>query len=159
LTGTHSIPDALIILMSFVALVSTPSQRNQLMELQHRIGQQRIQHIIDSYILMGEEAKAFEGYLGELLSQYPHGLIELALVETLVKSWLTIPMVKGVPFLKTAHNRLKAWQQDQWQHITAGLSLTPSQFSQITGLDAQLAFGAIAHLDGLSTQQATAESA
>ena len=72
------------------------------MDLQHRIGQQRIQHIIDSYILMGEEASAFESYLGELLSQYPHGLIELALVETLVKSWLTIPMVKGVPFLTTA---------------------------------------------------------
>lgn len=124
------------------------------MELQHRIGQQRIQHIIDSYILMGEDATAFEGYLSELLSQYPHGLIELALVETLVKSWLIIPMVKGVPFLTTAHNRLKAWQQEQ--HIIHGLNLTPNQFSQITGLDAQVAFDAIARFSTLPTQQATA---
>ena len=63
------------------------------MDLQHRIGQQRIQHIIDSYILMGEEASAFESYLGELLSQNPHGLIELAQVGTLVKILLTSPIV------------------------------------------------------------------
>ena len=129
------------------------------MDLQHRIGQQRIQHIIDSYILMGEEASAFVSYQGELLIQYPQGLIELALVVTLVNSWLTIPMVKGVPFLTTAHERLKAWQQNQWQHITHSLNLTPAQFSQITGLDAQMAFDAIAYVSTLPTQPATAESA
>ncbi|MEL6602625.1 MAG: hypothetical protein AAFP20_05295 [Cyanobacteria bacterium J06614_10] len=109
------------------------------MEIQQRINQQRVRHIIDSYILMGNEAEAFEAYLGDLLNQYPTGLVELALVETLVKSWLTIPMSKGVPFLDAAHAKLKQWQQQ----ATATVSLTPSQFSQITGLDAHTAFAAL----------------
>jgi len=151
-------PDALVTLASVFTLKN--------MELQNRIGQQRIQHIIDSYILMGEEVSAFESYLSDLLGQYPHGLIELALVETLVRNWLTIPMVKGVPFLANAHERLQAWQQDQWQQLTGSLKLTPNQFSQITGLDAQIAWdaialqtgSAIARLTALPVSQATAES-
>ncbi|MEO1623190.1 MAG: hypothetical protein AAFU53_19430 [Cyanobacteria bacterium J06632_3] len=102
------------------------------------ISQQRVQYIVDSYILAGSEADAFNAYLSELFIQYPHGLIELALVETLVKNWLTIPMQKGVPFLKSAHDKLKALQQ-----TTSSISVTPNQFLQITGLDPQVAFSAL----------------
>jgi len=86
-----------------------PGQETQ-QDLQQRISHQRVQHIVDSYLLAGDEPGAFETYLHDLLSQYPHGLIELALVTTLVKKWLTIPMQKGVPFLATAHEQLKQWQ-------------------------------------------------
>ncbi|PZO51453.1 MAG: hypothetical protein DCF15_14815, partial [Phormidesmis priestleyi] len=61
------------------------------MKIQQRINHQRLKHIIDSYRLMGDEADEFNAYVKELLSQYPHGLIEIALVETLAKSWLSIP--------------------------------------------------------------------
>ena len=128
------------------------------MEFQHRVNQQRIQHIIDSYTLKGDEVAAFEKHLAELLAQYPHGLVELALVETLVKGWLTIPMERGVAFLTKAHNWLKQWQQAQSEQQSYSLSLTPSQFSQITGLDAQFAFDAIDQATNLPTQ-AAAESA
>ncbi|MEL6351646.1 MAG: hypothetical protein AAFR58_07770 [Cyanobacteria bacterium J06627_28] len=120
------------------------------MDIQQRIQTQRIQHIIDSYLLQGNyesgsngaddglgatDIRSFETYLDELLTQYPHGLIELALVETLIKSWLNFPMEKGVPFLSAAHHRLKAWTEN-----TFTLTFTPSQFTQITGLDARSAF-------------------
>lgn len=105
------------------------------MEIQHRLNQQRVKHIVDSYLLAGEDALLFESYLADLMHQYPPGLLELALVETLIHNWLKIPMEKGVPFLVTAHNRLKQWQQSGKQP-----TVTPSQFSQITGLDPQLAF-------------------
>ncbi|MEL6552602.1 MAG: hypothetical protein AAFQ63_03950 [Cyanobacteria bacterium J06621_11] len=122
------------------------------MELQQHISHQRIRHIIDSYLLTGDEAIAFNRYLSSLLHQYPHGLLELALVETLIKSWLTIPMVKGVPFLSTTHQKLKQWQQDTWPQDTYPLSLTPAQFSQITGLDAQPAFADLISFASQSTQ-------
>ncbi len=122
------------------------------MEIQQRINQQRIRHIIDSYMLSGlsDEADAFDAYVKDLLNQYPQGLIELALVETLTKSWLTIPMQKGIAFLATAHECLKRWQSE-----AATIALTPSQFSHITGLDPHVAFAAIAQ----STDQPTAHSA
>ncbi|MEM8503417.1 MAG: hypothetical protein AAF716_09720 [Cyanobacteria bacterium P01_D01_bin.1] len=117
------------------------SQETQ-QNLQQRINQQRVQHIVDSYLLASSEPKAFETYLRELLHQYPHGLIELALVDTLIKSWLTIPMQKGVPFLAIAHQQIKQWQIEQ-QQSTQTISLTRSQFRQITGLDPNSAFAAL----------------
>ena len=53
------------------------------MDKQQRISHQRIRHIIDSYRLMGtdDRANGFDAYVSELLNQYPHGLIELALVK------------------------------------------------------------------------------
>lgn len=115
------------------------SYRNaKLMEIQQRISQQRIRHIVDSYRLIGtdnSEADSFDAYINDLLHKYPQGLIELALVETLVQSWLSIPMEKGVAFLIAAHSCIK-----QWQSASTAITLTPSQFSQITGLDAQLTF-------------------
>ena len=123
------------------------------MDIQQRIQTQRIKHIIDSYLLQGNNesgsrgtgdslgtasVQSFDSYLNELLAQYPHGLIELALVETLIKNWLNFPMEKGIPFLSAAHHRLKAWTEN-----TFTLTFTPSQFTQITGLDAHSAFEAL----------------
>ncbi len=120
-----------------------PDQKTQ-QDLQQRISHQRVQHIVDSYLLGGDEPTAFETYLHDLLSQYPHGLIELALVATLVKNWLTIPMQKGVPFLTTAHEQIKQWQTNQPPHQSPlEISLTHSQFHQITGLDPNAAFAAL----------------
>ena len=114
------------------------------MEVQQRIGQQRVKHIVDSYLLVGADSpESFAAYLNELLAQYPHGLIEIALVETLVKNWLTVPMQKGIPLLTTAHERLKQWQSEPVTERSLHSQLTPSQFSQITGLDAQIAFSAL----------------
>ena len=110
-------------------------QQEPQQNLQQRIGQQRVQHIVDSYLLAGNEPEAFDTYLQNLLSQYPHGLVELALVETLVKNWLTIPMQKGIPFLTTAADQIQQWQQG-----LQTVSLTQSQFHQITGLDPEAAF-------------------
>ncbi|MEL6813840.1 MAG: hypothetical protein AAFP03_03380 [Cyanobacteria bacterium J06598_3] len=142
------------------------------MEIQQRISHQRIQHIIDSYLLAGNDQteKAlvelnasdkvgnsgvqFDAYLGDLLTQYAPGLIELALVETLVKSWLRVPMEKGVPFLGLAHERLKLWQQESIEGKPLSSILSPGQFSQITGLDAQVAFAALTQPVALSAQSA-----
>lgn len=114
------------------------------MDIQQRIYQQRVRHIIDSYMLMGtgNETDGFDAYVNELLHQYPTGLIELALVETLSKHWLTVPMQRGIAFLTSVHEQIKQWQVHLGsEQVTVGL--TPSQFSQITGLDAQLAFAAL----------------
>ncbi|MGB3295662.1 MAG: hypothetical protein WBB01_21980 [Phormidesmis sp.] len=124
------------------------------MEIQQRISQQRVKHIVDSYCLAGAETDAFQTYLSELLSQYPHGLIELALVETLVKNWLIIPMQKGIPFLAAAHNRLKQWRAEPVGTVLTS-SLSPGQFSHITGLDPQAAFTALSQVTALPTQSAT----
>ncbi|MEL6780417.1 MAG: hypothetical protein AAFO06_24575 [Cyanobacteria bacterium J06597_16] len=124
------------------------------MEIQQRINQQRIQHIVDSYLLAGTQPNRFAAYLRELLSQYASGLIELALVETLAKSWLTIPMQKGVPFLSKVHERLKQWQQSDetdLSQIPLTSTLSPSQFSQITGLEAEIAFAALSQPVALPT--------
>ena len=106
------------------------------METQQRISQQRVRHIIDSYMLRGtDDTDAFDAYVNTLLHQYPQGLIELALVEILAKNWLTIPMEKGIAFLIEAHGRIQ-----QWQSTAEPITITPSHFSQITGLDAHVAF-------------------
>ncbi len=120
------------------------------MDIQQRINQQRVKHIVDSYALAGDEADAFEAYLSELLDQYPQGLIELALVETLVKNWLTIPMEKGILFLAAAHDWIK-----QWQLEPTPSDLTPAQFEKITGLDPQFAFAALAAPATMPTQATT----
>jgi hypothetical protein len=118
------------------------------MEIQQRISQHRVRHIIDSYMLTGaaDEADGFDAYISELLSQYPQGFIELALVETLAKNWLTLPMKKGVAFLAAAHERLKQWQSKQWHSEAIAIGVTPSQFLHITGLDPELAFAAFVDL-------------
>lgn len=123
-------------------------------EVQQRIAQQRIQHIVDSYSLTGNQAEAFEAYLSNLLEQHPPGLIELALVQTLVKNWLSVPMKKGVPFLVIAQDQLNHWQLQSEDDRLAS-ALTPSQFEQITGLDPTVAFTALMQPTVQSTVQST----
>ena len=113
------------------------------MEIQQRIGQQRVKHIVDSYLLAGSDGDAFNIYLEDLLAQYSSGLIELALVETLVKNWLRVPMQKGTSFLATAHERLKQWQSAPESIDSLHHQLSPGQFAQITGLDPEIAFAAL----------------
>ena len=125
------------------------------MEVQQRIGQQRVKHIVNSYLLAGSDSlDSFNAYLDDLLAQYSHGLIELALVETLVKNWVNVPMQKGIPFLAEAHERLKQWQLEPASIESLYNQLTPSQFSQITGLDAQIAFSALNRPTTPATQTA-----
>lgn len=138
-------------------------------DLQQRIGQQRVWHIVDSYLLRGDEAAAFETYLHDLLTQYPHGLIELALADTLIKSWLTVPMKKGIPFLTTAHRQIQQWQAQQWQiqqaqveqprieqtRIEQSIGMTRAQFYQITSLDPDIAFASLEQIQSQTAPTAT----
>jgi hypothetical protein len=117
------------------------------MEIQERISRQRVKHIIESYQLGGNEVDAFSAYLEDLLKQYPHPVIELALTEGIVKGWKVIPMVKGMPFLEAVHKQLKTWET---QPIIS--TVTPAQFHQITGLDASVVFGPDALPDAVVTQ-------
>lgn len=118
------------------------------MEIQERISRQRVKHIVESYQLEGnnateQEVSAFMTYLDDLFSSFPHPLIELSLTESLVKSWANVPMTKGVPFLTQAHTQLKKWKQQSLDEPFKGpikSTLSPAQFSQITGLDPSLIF-------------------
>lgn len=106
------------------------------MDIQEEVSQQRVKYIVSSYGLVGNESSQFNTYLDELLGSYPSPLIELALVETLVDHWITVPMLRGIAFLAQAHEKLKAWQQ---QAIVS--TITPEQFQQIAGLDPAPVFG------------------
>jgi hypothetical protein len=99
------------------------------MEMSDRLQDQRLQHILDSYALMGDEPEKFTLSLQRLLEIYPHFLVELALVETLVKHWLRVPMPRGLAFLQGVTTRLAQWETPPVESF-----LTPSQFEQITGL-------------------------
>jgi hypothetical protein len=106
------------------------------MEIWEQLSRQRVKHIVSSYQLGGDEATRFDGYLEDLLQSYPRPLIELALIETLVDAWLSIPLVRGVKFLSQAHDKLKTWEN---QPIVS--TVTPAQFQQIAGLDPAPVFG------------------
>jgi len=106
------------------------------MELQERLDRQRVKHIVSSYQLNGNDVSRFDTYLESLLQCYPAPLIELALTETLVDHWASVPLVRGLDFLTQAHNKLKAWES---QPIIS--TITPEQFQQITGLDPAPIFG------------------
>ena len=105
------------------------------MTLQDKLSQQRVQHIVQSYQLDGGD-RPFFPYLEELMQRYPHPLIELALAETLVANWLTVPFERGTAFLSQVHLRLQ-----HWEHEPIISSLTSDQFSTITGLDPAPVFG------------------
>src|SRR6476661_2596209 len=109
------------------------------MDISTQLSQQRVKHIVNSYHLNVEPTNAiddFDDYLADLLRVYPAPLIELALVETLVDNWLTVPLVRGWQFLLQAHQKLKTWEE---QPIIS--TLTPDQFQQIAGLDHSPIFG------------------
>ena len=97
---------------------------------------QRIKHIVSTYQLAGEDALVFNRALDDWLGVYVAPLIELALVETLVDGWLTVPMPRGLKFLHRLQERLLNWES---QPIIS--TLTPAQFHQITGLDPAPIFG------------------
>lgn len=106
------------------------------MEIWEQLSRQRVKHIISSYQLGGEEPHRFDLYLDELLQLYPRPLIELALIETLIDHWLSIPLLRGIEFLTQAHDKLKNWET---QPIVS--TITPEQFQQIAGLDPTPIFG------------------
>lgn len=106
------------------------------MEIWQQLSRQRVKHIVSSYQLGGDEVAQFDRYLEELLESYPCPLIELALVETLIDNWLSVPLVRGTEFLAQVHDRLRLWDT---QPIIS--TITPEQFQQISGLDPTPIFG------------------
>jgi hypothetical protein len=107
------------------------------MELWEQISRQRVQYIVDSYQLYGDDMDDFEDYLEELLVAYQPPQIERAIVETLVSSWFQLPFEKGMPFINAVHERLKDWEIDPDSPPT----ISAAQFQQITGLDPTPVFG------------------
>ncbi|BAU10576.1 hypothetical protein LEP3755_10600 [Leptolyngbya sp. NIES-3755] len=106
------------------------------MTLQEQVQQQRIRHIIDSYQLDGEDYELCAACLTAMLQLYPTGLIELALVETIVQNWARVPMLKGVEFFRQVEALLTQWQTD-----AIAVSFDPTEFQLVTGLDATPIFG------------------
>lgn len=106
------------------------------MNIQEHINRQRVKHIISSYQLEGDDPIQIESWLEEWFQIYPTSLMELALVETLVDQWLTVPPVRGVAFFKRVQTCLKTWEN---QPIVS--TITPEQFQHITGLDPVPIFG------------------
>lgn len=111
------------------------------MKLSEKLSQQRVKYIVESYGLQTEPSGLFADYLNKLLQTYPTGLIELALVETLLDSWKTVPLVRGIEFLTKVHRRLQDWEQQPF--VT---TITPNYFQQITGLDPFPVFGLLPQL-------------
>ena len=71
---------------------------------------QRVQHIVDSYCLGGDDGELFAAQLTQLLGTYPQPLIELALTESIIQGWSEIPMPRGMKFIQRVHDRLHHWQ-------------------------------------------------
>lgn len=109
------------------------------MGIAEQLNRQRVRHIIDSYQLNGDDSEEFFNALELLLPTYPTILIELALVETLIEHWLSVPLVKGLKFLEVAQRKLNTWTTESENQVM--ISLTPEQFQQITGLDPTPIFG------------------
>jgi hypothetical protein len=107
-----------------------------LVNIQDELSRHRVKHIVSSYDLDRPDPSQFDAYLDDLLTHYQPPLIELALVETLVDGWATVPLVRGLAFLHRVHEMLKRWDD---QPIVS--TLTPEQFSQISGLDPTPIFG------------------
>lgn len=106
------------------------------MEIREQLNRQRVKHIISSYQLSGSEANGFNLYLEELMQRYPQPLLELALVETLIDQWLSVPLLRGVEFLAQTHGKLKTWEA-----CPIVSTITPAQFQQLVGLDPTPIFG------------------
>jgi hypothetical protein len=97
---------------------------------------QRIQHIIDSYSLAGQEPEMFAAGLATMVDRYSSALVEWALAEILVQNWLRYPLPRGMIFLQQVKICLQGW-------VEAGAiasTLTPAQFEQILGLPAPKQF-------------------
>jgi hypothetical protein len=111
------------------------------MELKEKLKRQRVKYIVSSYQLDHVDRDQFNIVLDMLLQEYPAPLVELAIAETLVANWLTVPMPKGCAFLSQTQSYLKAWETHvaschaDFAQAHIHCSLTPEQFQQITGLD------------------------
>ncbi|GAP96201.1 hypothetical protein [Leptolyngbya sp. NIES-2104] len=114
------------------------------MTLQEQVQQQRVRHIISSYQLDGEDHELCAACLTAMLQLYPTGLIELALVETIVQNWARVPMIKGVEFFRQVEALLTQWQTDAKASLHGyvfAVSFSPDEFYLVTGLDASPIFG------------------
>jgi hypothetical protein len=100
------------------------------MEISQFSYQQRIDIIVTSYNLAGYDTSAFEEHLHTLMGQVPLLLLELAMVEIVVRQWLKVPFERGVLFLERTYHLLALWQQGQFDS-----ALTPFHFEMVTGLD------------------------
>ena len=105
------------------------------MEIQALINRQRVKYIIESYHLAGDEAESFAHLLDDLFETYKLARLELALAEVLTESWAKVPMERGMAYLHKVRDRLELWRAEGLTH-----RLTPTQFEQITGLDASVTF-------------------
>lgn len=107
------------------------------MDIQERITRQRVQHIVDSYQLDGDDRDAFAKVLTQLLDTYPQSLVELALTEAIVKGWSDVPMQKGMTFLYAVHEQLCAWQPDMelYSQSSTSLGISEPQLRRATSLD------------------------
>jgi hypothetical protein len=116
-----------------------------MMELKEELKRQRVKHIISSYHLAGNDGDPFDAVLAMLLDEYPTPLVELAIAETLVMNWLSVPMPKGCAFLTQVQEHLTLSDHPpecgdrSRPHIHS--SITPAQFQHITGLDPSPIFG------------------
>lgn len=100
------------------------------MNIQAHIDRHRLQYIVDSYQLQGEDdPDSFWADLADLLDNYPTPIVELAVVETLVTGWLNVPMVRGCEFLRQVQEQLLLWH-----NYSIVSTLTVTQFQSITGL-------------------------
>jgi hypothetical protein len=97
---------------------------------------QRIQYVMDSYRLAGDEEVDCAVYLTDLLDCYTPAAIELAVVDILVTQWNHAPLRRGVVFLDQVRSRL-----DEWTESGVSTCIRPQQFRHITGLDPRLVFG------------------
>lgn len=100
------------------------------MTLEEHISRQRVKYIVSSYQLEGDDPAVFNPALDQLLQTYAAPILELALAETLVELWLTVPLPRGLDFLQRAEDRLQQW-------VRSGVCsrLDPDQFQLVTGLD------------------------
>jgi hypothetical protein len=83
---------------------------NQQVDLQEALRRQRVKYIVSSYQLDQPDQHQFDAVLELLLTEYPTPLIELAIAETLVANWLTVPLPKGCAFLSQTQDYLRVWQ-------------------------------------------------
>ncbi|MCS6814467.1 MAG: hypothetical protein NZ772_12995 [Cyanobacteria bacterium] len=108
------------------------------MSLLAQLQKQRLQYIVDSYNLAGAQGEAFASYLQVMMQAFPAPLLELAIVDTLVDHWLSVPLVRGVAFLEETYQKLQMWEQQSIAN-----TITPDQFQQLTGLDPTPVFGLV----------------
>lgn len=87
-------------------------------------------HIVESYRLFGDEDAVCRPVFQDWLEEVPTPLVELALVETLVVAWATVPMPRGRMFVERARRWLGRWLEGQ-----QSIRIQPSQFRAVTGLD------------------------